>query len=107
METEKKEYWLDRHRFLAIAIILLIMWSGFMVFYYLKAEEITTDPCGVCARKYDYPVILQSKGTIPVTRVFYPNGSQEDIKPDLEPYYKKSKNVIDYEFNFSSIKVIK
>jgi len=79
---EVKTYWLDRHRFLAIAIILLIMWGGFMIFYYFKADEITKDPCSICSKYMGEQVVCTSYNSmVPIHRNYYPNGSIITEKP--------------------------
>jgi len=50
MEDSKPSgYMLDRHRFLAIAIFLLILFLVLMTLFYLKADEVTKNPCKICA----------------------------------------------------------
>ncbi|GAG26939.1 unnamed protein product [marine sediment metagenome] len=83
----EKTWWIDGHRFLTMIIVLLIMWSGFFVFFYLKADEVTRDPCSICAEYMGDNVICTTSDYIPIHKVYYPNGSEwtEDSKVHVEP----------------------
>jgi len=71
-----KEYWITNSRFKYIGVILLIIWIGFMVFFFLKAEEITKDPCSICAKRMDSEVTCRIVNTQQdLTRSYFPNGS--------------------------------
>jgi len=70
-----KEYWITNSRFKFIAMLLFLMWVGFMVFLYLKAEEISKNPCAICAEKMGEEVSCYTQGLTPLEMVFYPNGS--------------------------------
>ena len=67
-----KKYFITGSRFKFIGIILLIIWIGFMVFLYLKADEITKNPCSICAEKSGENVIC-TVGYL--QRTYYPNDS--------------------------------
>lgn len=43
-----------------------------MIFFYLKADEITKDPCSICAKQQDESVYCRIGS---LTRTFYPNYS--------------------------------
>lgn len=64
-------------RFYVIAVILIVMWLGLMLFFYLKADEVTKDPCSVCARRLGNDVICYAQGNSPVIakRIYYQNYS--------------------------------
>jgi hypothetical protein len=96
--TEKKEYFLDRHRFLAIGIFLLIIWFGFIVFFYLKADEITKDPCRICSERMGEEVTCTVGTFIPVNRVYYPNGTIYEDRNDIQV-----KKEIPPSLNYSEI----
>ena len=71
-----KAFWITDSRFKFIAIILLIMWAGFMVLFYLKADEITKDPCSICSERMGKQVVCTLQTNFePVSRVYYPNGT--------------------------------
>jgi len=42
---------MDRKVFYIIAAFLFIMWISIMVLFFLKADEVTKDPCSVCAKR--------------------------------------------------------
>ncbi len=46
-----KEYWITDNRFKFIALLLLIIFLVFMLVIFLKADEVTRDPCSICAEK--------------------------------------------------------
>lgn len=46
-----KTYWITNSRFKYIGIIILLIWILFIAFLYFKAEEITKDPCNLCAKR--------------------------------------------------------
>lgn len=70
-----KEYWITDNRFKFIAILLLIIFLIFMLVIYLKADEVTKDPCSICSEKMGEKVVCTIGGFIPQQRVYYPNGS--------------------------------
>ncbi len=74
------EYFGGEKRFYIILAFLFIMWLGIMVLFYLKSDEVTKDPCSVCAKKLNEDVICTagSSGQI-VQRVFYPNLTIKDF----------------------------
>lgn len=100
--AEQKQYFLDRHRFIMIAIILLIMWAGFMIFYYLKADEITRDPCSICSERMGKDVSCILQQPYPVTKTYYPNGSYSDNTEEIKrQIYDENtkKNAVNFSFN--------
>ena len=92
-----KEYWITNSRFKIILIALMVIWIGFMVFFYLKADEITKDPCQICSERMGEKVICTTKTTIPINRVYYPNGTIYDDKDDIKVKYIPPK------INFSDL----
>ena len=79
-----KDFWVTNSRFKYIGIILLIIWVGFMVFFFLKADEITKDPCAICSEKMGQEVVCTLTDTIPVTRTYYPNGTVYTDTPQVK-----------------------
>ena len=71
---------IPRDRFLIIAILLFLMWGGFMLFFYMKAEEITKNPCSICAKQIGENIKCTTDGFRPITRTFYPNFTIEDAR---------------------------
>lgn len=76
---QTKRFFITDNRFKYIGIILLIIWIGFMVFFYLKADEITKDPCGICAKQMSNKVVCTVGGIEPQMRTYYPNFTITDV----------------------------
>lgn len=68
-----KEYWISNSRFKFIVLTLMVIFFTLMVLFYLKADEITKDPCSVCAERYDEPIVCTIPGQ-PIFKHFEPNG---------------------------------
>lgn len=67
---------IPKDRFYIIAIVLFLMWVGLMVFFYLKTDEITKNPCQICSEKMGSEFYcIHSSGLFIQTVRFYPNGS--------------------------------
>lgn len=79
----KEKFWLSDKRFYIIATILMLMWLGLMLFFYLKADEVTKHPCSICAEKIGEEVRCTTGGYKPITKVFHPNFSIEYDKSSL------------------------
>ena len=75
-------YFGGEKKFYIILTVLILMWVGLIGFYYLKADEITKNPCQICAKRMDSTVtcIVQGGGMIR-KGIYYPNFS---IKTTLE-----------------------
>ena len=71
---------IDKDRFIIVAIILFLMWCGFMLFLYMKADEITKDPCSICAKRMGEKVRCTIQGFTPISRDYYPNFTIEDVR---------------------------
>lgn len=75
-ERMVKEYWITNSRFKLIVIVMILIWSSLLLFWYIKADEITKDPCSICAEKLGEKVSCTTTlNYIPVTKDFYPNGT--------------------------------
>lgn len=72
----KKEYWITNSRFRIIIVVLFIMWFGVMVLFYAKSDEVTKNPCSICAAQQSTAVscTLQGGGLI-LNKVYYPDFS--------------------------------
>ena len=71
-----KTYWVTNSRFKYISILLMILWIGFMTFFYLKTDEITKDPCTICAKRLgDKVVCTIGDTTNPISKTYYEDGS--------------------------------
>lgn len=78
---------ITKERFIVIVVALLIIWFGFMLFLYLKADEVTKNPCQICAKKMGQEIVCYLKGT-GVSRTYFPNYTvitegMEDVRPDF------------------------
>ena len=71
-----KEYWVTNSRFKLIVIILVLMWIGLMVFFFIEGENIRKDPCSICAKQQGENVVCSvgASGYM-AQRTYYPNGS--------------------------------
>ncbi len=85
-------------------ICLMIIWGSVWVLFYLKADEVTKDPCGICAKRMGQNVQCtqynQDDFRIPATRIYYPNGTIYDVNIE----YKEDLSVFQLNmtgFNFS------
>jgi len=70
-----KKYWITNSRFKFIAIILLIIFLTLMTLIYLKADEVTRDPCSICAEKIGENVVCFTQGYPQLERTYYANGT--------------------------------
>lgn len=71
---------IPKDRFIIIAIILVLMWLGVMGFLYLKADEVTKDPCSICAKRLGEDITCMTNDLNPITRIYYPNYTIENVK---------------------------
>ena len=103
--------WKDYKRMIIFGIFLLIVWGSIWLLLYLKADEVTKDPCAVCAIKMGTSVSCTSHagGSIPLTRTYFPNGTFTENREEMISIIKnmtQEQERIDAEkireFNFSS-----
>lgn len=81
-----KTYWITDSRFKIILLFFLLMWLGVMVLLYLKADEVTKNPCQICAKKLGEDVTCYyNKGFIQQSITFYPNFSTENAGTPVLP----------------------
>ena len=72
-----KTFYITDSRFKFIALILFLMWLGFMCFFFMKAEEITKDPCSICSKRMGENIICYTQSSNPISKTYYPNGSEK------------------------------
>ena len=65
-------------RFYIIMVILIVMWLILMGFFYLKADEVTKDPCSICSERMGEEVTCYTSGMKPLKRTYYPDYSIKD-----------------------------
>lgn len=80
-----KTFWVSDSRLKFICIILFLIWVGFIVFFYMKADEITRDPCSICAERMGVNVLCTTLDSpVPAKRVYYPNGTIYNENPKVK-----------------------
>ena len=62
-------------KLIIISLAMLIIWGSLITFWYLKTDEITKDPCTICAEKQGDLVQCWTGQIYPTQKVFYPNGT--------------------------------
>ena len=72
---EKKEYWITNSRFKIILLVFFIFWLGIMALFYLKTDEVTKNPCQICAKQQGTQVLCTMLGGNGNQQTFYPNFS--------------------------------
>ena len=60
-------------RFIIIMVVLITMWLLLMLFFYLKADEITKHPCAICSAKVGTDIVCST----------YDGSSQMIFHPDF------------------------
>jgi len=98
-----------RNNFIILAIVMLIIWASFLAFLWVKADEITKDPCSICANKTDTTVMCTkfALGSIPVNKFYYPNGTETTNRGEIEDMInRESKKDIYGNINFNSFNLI-
>lgn len=78
MSEKNTDSWTNRNQFKVVVIVILIIWLTLLAFYFMKADEITRDPCSICAEKMGSEVVCTIMQTHPVSKTYYPNGSSDD-----------------------------
>lgn len=74
------EYWITNSRFKFIALLLFLMFLVFMALIFFKADEITKNPCAICAEKMGEKVSCTIGLARPLTRNFNPNGTIYEVE---------------------------
>lgn len=67
-------YLLGDKRFYTLLVVLFVMWLGVMGLFYLKADEVTHNPCELCAERLDREIFCTIAGGGSINnQIFYPN----------------------------------
>ena len=74
-KKEPKTFWVTDNRFKLIVILLMIIFFTLMALFYLKADEVTKDPCSICAERMGEKVICRIGDANFIQRIYYPNQS--------------------------------
>ena len=79
------------------AVFLLIIWGSVFYLLYAKADEVTKDPCGICAKNMgtDVSCVAHKGGSIPVTRTYFPNGTYYENREEAISILKNISNELD------------
>lgn len=65
---------MNKLRLILLFILLLIIWGSFFTLLALKTDELTKDPCTLCAKKLGENVMCWSLDTRqPITEIFEAN----------------------------------
>lgn len=79
-----EQSWTQRNWLIIVAVTMLIVWGSLLWFWVSYGEKVSRDPCSVCSEVRGENVICTLGGFIPVKRVYYPNGSVYDDKPEVK-----------------------
>jgi hypothetical protein len=60
---------------ITVGIFLLIVWGSIFFLLWNKADEVTKDPCSVCAERVGEKVTCTLPGIRPLFSNYYPNGT--------------------------------
>jgi len=87
VENDNINYRFSKERLILLAIVLIIVWGSLLTFWYFKADEITRDPCSICAERMGEKVTCRINNYSPLAptpeRNYYPNGSTLDVNNPL------------------------
>jgi hypothetical protein len=99
MQEKDKVWRIDRIKFLIFGIIMVIVWGSIFTLLYLKADEVTKDPCSICAKQMGENIYCTISGVYPVTRTYTPDGNISDNLDDVKKkIYSEGEN---YSINIS------
>jgi len=80
-EENKKEFWVTNSRLKFIAAVLFLIFLVFMLLIFLKGEEISKDPCSICAKRMGDKVVCSiGEGGILLQKTYYPNNTIKEGK---------------------------
>lgn len=76
---------LDMKRWIVLGAFLLIIWFSLLAFWWMKADEISRDPCSICAERMGEEVTCSTGYVYVSTKTYYPNGSSKIETPNINP----------------------
>ncbi len=94
-----KTFYLTDSRFKFIALLLMIIWIGTMTVVYFKAEALSTDPCGACAKLMGEEILCSVNGVNINQRTYYPNGSIYNSRQDSVSFSEMVKLIANVSKN--------
>jgi len=94
-----------KHELLIFVTAMLVIWLSLLSFLWVKADEITKNPCSICANRTDSTIVCTkfAFGSIPINKFYYPNGSIIDNRQEIEEMINRESDKMIYgEINFNS-----
>jgi len=106
MSVNRIANWFEEHKFVTLSLVMLIIWSVTITFIYLKADEITKDPCSICAQKMGDKIYCQTQGLIPIKRTYFENGTIIDDKEEIAKMIRQEVDKKTPEVNFPNFSFV-
>jgi len=72
--------WFEKHRIITVTIAMLIIWFSLLAFFWIKADEITKDPCSICSERYEDKIICRDIYGNSINIEYYPNGTKIETR---------------------------
>lgn len=72
---------LNEHRAISLGLFLIIIWGSLLTFWWFKADEVTKDPCSICAERHNDNVICSLNSVQLQNLIYLPNGSISKSQP--------------------------
>ncbi len=66
---------IEEYRLSTVVVVMLIIWFSLLGFWYLKADEITKDPCTICSQQMGEDVVCRTTGLNFKERTYSPDGN--------------------------------
>ena len=90
---------IDARKWTIIVLCLMFIWGSLWLLFYLKADEVTKDPCSICSKKMGSQVVCTTiqQGVVNRERIYYPNGTVYEPKIQFRDDYQPK------ELNFTFI----
>lgn len=78
-----------------IGAVVLIVWIVLIIFFVRYGESVQKDPCSICAKRMGDNVVCRTENTILVSRIYYPNGTIEDIVPKFDEKIEVNTTILE------------
>lgn len=81
---------IDENPMIMVGIVMLIVWFSLLTFFFIKADEITKDPCNICAERVgeNYKCFPEGLGA---EITYYQNGSIEVDDSKIKDIFYSTK----------------
>lgn len=110
MSERNTDSWMQAHQFTVVILVLVFVWSTLIIFYFIKADEVTRDPCSICAERMGKDVVCTMMQTHPVSKTYYPNGSSDDNLDEVAGLVRteRKKDLVEItnRYNFTKLEKI-